>query len=138
MPCVFRDAGLVLIGHDPAFFLLLVVSCCNSKLRQLNKYSVYFNSCHLGLLLHCVSNFVLSCNRFKIPCKGLDCCVLFVWPRWGPWPSKNMVGNYTIEHMLLGCVCLLRDLCSIILSCWLLNLVSIFCLKIKKVKYEWI
>ena len=67
---MFRDAGLVLEGHDPAFFLLLVVSCCNSKLRQLNKYSVCFISCNLGLLLNNVSNFVLCCDRFKTHCKG--------------------------------------------------------------------
>ena len=56
---MFHDAGLVLVGHDPAFFLLLVVSCYNLKLKQLNKYSVCFISCNLGLLLNSVSNFVL-------------------------------------------------------------------------------
>ena len=73
---VFHDAGLVFRGHSPVFFVLLVVSYPKWKLRWFNKYSVGFISCSLGLLLNCISNFVLCWNRFETCCIGCTMVLL--------------------------------------------------------------
>ena len=73
---VYRGAGLVFRGHDPVFFVLLVVSYPKWKLGWLNQYGVGFTSCSLGLLLDYVSNFVLCWGVFET--RAIGCTILLL------------------------------------------------------------
>ena len=120
---VFHDAGLVFRGHDPVFLVLLVVSYPKWRLRWLNKYSVGFISCSLGLLLDYVSNFVLWWEMFET--HGIGCTVLLLTKVCTlafkiSWIVRKL---YNIQVMRVVLFTFWPLVCH--LSCWLLNLVSV-------------
>ena len=101
----------------------------SEDLSWISKYSVGFISCSLGMLLNCVSNFVLCWDRFETHCIG--CTVLLLTKVCTLAFKISWIVRKLYNIQVTGVVLFTFWPLACQLSCWLLDLVSVFYLKNK-------